>query len=50
MLTLELTREPEVIRKLQKEENAVRAQVCDHKLIRMFVIDKDRANTATPSH
>lgn len=30
-----------MIRKLQKEENDVRAQVYEHKLIRMFIINKD---------
>lgn len=44
MLTQQLTREPAVIRQLQKEEDAVRVQVCDHKLIRMFVINKDRSH------
>lgn len=44
MLTQQLTREPAVIRRLQKEEDAVRVQVCDHKLIRMFVINKDQSH------
>lgn len=40
MRTKELTCEPEVIRKLQKEGDGVRAQVGDPRLIRMVVISK----------